>query len=112
MDSRILTILVLAGFLGLGWGISGSVWAGEKGKDAKQKVAAAVRVKGVVSTTRDAEGRIAGVKLSSDKGVFLVVLDAKGQALGKLDGKRVEVTGTVVERGGRKWLTVQGCKGG
>ncbi len=42
--------------------------------------------------------------------VYSVVLDDNGKKVATLDGKRVKATGTVEEKDGNKWLTVQTCE--
>ena len=67
----------------------------------------AVKVQGTVSVTKEADA-IKSVQLTTDSGVYNVELDENGLALGEMDGKQVEVEGTVTvpEKDGPKWLKV------
>lgn len=42
--------------------------------------------------------------------VYCVVLDDNGKKVADFDGKKVKATGTVAEKDGNKWLTVQSCE--
>jgi len=42
--------------------------------------------------------------------VYSVVLDDNGKKVADFDGKRVKATGTIEEKDGNKWLTVQTCE--
>jgi hypothetical protein len=58
--------------------------------------AQAVTIVGIVNATVDEAGRCTEVFVVDDKGVdHEVVLNDKGKALGKFNGKRVEVKGTL-----------------
>ena len=63
-------------------------------------------ITGTVRTTLDKDGKIISVELLAEKAVYNVVQDDKGAELSKLNGKNVEVKGTVAEKEGLKWLTV------
>ena len=65
----------------------------------------AVKVQGIVSVTKEADA-ITAVQLTTDTGTYNVELDDKGLELGGMDGKTVEVEGTVSEMDGQNWLTV------
>jgi hypothetical protein len=58
---------------------------------------------------KNAEGVITEVKLENRRlGIYNVVLDAKGKELGeKMADKHVVVKGTVAEKDGKKWITVE-----
>jgi len=66
-----------------------------------------VKIEGTVSVVKDAN-EIKEVKVTTkDKGVFNVVLNEKGKALGRtLGGKEAVVHGTVSEKNGEKWINV------
>lgn len=70
------------------------------------------KVVGTVSVTEDDDWNITSVKLTVDeKTAYQVVLDENGRKLGtEMDGLKVEVEGTVVDKNGAKWLTVAGYK--
>jgi hypothetical protein len=42
--------------------------------------------------------------------VYSVVLDDSGKKVAEFDGKKVKATGTIEEKDGNKWLTVQSCE--
>ncbi|OHE75273.1 MAG: hypothetical protein A2107_06325 [Verrucomicrobia bacterium GWF2_62_7] len=65
-------------------------------------------VSGTVSVAKDKEGKITAVKLIvSEKEVYNVVLDEKGQKLGNdLSGKKAQVTGVVAGVGGVRTITI------
>jgi len=65
-------------------------------------------IAGTVSATEDDDGNITAVTLTTGDGaVYRVALDAKGSKLGEeMDGQKVEVRGTVTEKGSERWLTV------
>ncbi len=65
-----------------------------------------VRAAGVVSATKDANGVITAVQLAADTGTYSIELDAKGLELGAMDGKKADVSGTVTEKDGQKWMKV------
>lgn len=75
----------------------------------KPAVSKTETIVGSVAVTKDKDGKITEVKLTSRRaGEYMVVLDAKGLELGgKLDGKRARVEGTVETKGTVKWLTVK-----
>ena len=55
-----------------------------------------VTVVGIVNATLDDEGRCTEVFVADDKGVdHEIVLNDKGKALGKFNGKRVEIKGAL-----------------
>lgn len=66
-------------------------------------------VEGDISTVKDKQEEIIEVKLlANDNVVYMVVLDAKGKNLAvDMDGKEVEALGTVQDKDGEKWLTVE-----
>jgi hypothetical protein len=67
-----------------------------------------VKIEGTVSVVKDAN-EIKEVKVTTkDKGVFNVVLNEKGKALGKaMAGKETVVHGIVSEKNGEKWINVR-----
>jgi len=68
-----------------------------------------VKVQGIVGVTKDAAGVITAVTLTAKDGaIYDVTLDAKGMELGKtMADKKVDAEGTVAEKDGAQWLTVQ-----
>jgi hypothetical protein len=70
----------------------------EKVKDDKGVETEAIKAITITSGRRDAPV------------VYSVVLDDNGKKVADLDGKRVKATGTVEEKDGNKWLTVQACE--
>jgi hypothetical protein len=66
-----------------------------------------VKVEGTISVTKDANNVVTSIKLTTaTKVVYNVTLDKKGEELGKLDGKEVEVHGVITEKGTQKWIKV------
>jgi flagellar basal body-associated protein FliL len=79
---------------------------------AEEKAPAeSVKVQGLVGVTKDASGAITAVTLTTQDGVvYNVTLDENGKKLGEeMADKKVEVEGTVAEKDGAKWITVQSC---
>jgi uncharacterized protein YpmS len=66
-------------------------------------------VKGQVSVTKNKEGNITAVYITTKSSVkYSVTLDAKGKELGeKMASKTVEAQGTTKTKNGQKWLTVE-----
>ncbi len=70
-----------------------------------------VTLKGEVSVTRDDDDNIIEATLTADGTDYCITLDKNGKKLAaEMDGKMVEVTGTVTEKDGEKWLTVESYK--
>jgi len=101
MKRGMASALVLALILGL---VLTNAWAGEK--KAKE-----VTLTGTVSVVKDDDDNITAVSLTADGEAYTVVLDSKGKKLGEdMDGKNVEVKGTVEEEDGNKMLKVSEYK--
>jgi hypothetical protein len=68
-----------------------------------------VKVQGLVGVTKDADGVITAVTLTTADGtVYNVTLDENGMMLGEeMADKKVEVEGAVSEKDGQKCITVQ-----
>ncbi len=64
-----------------------------------------VKLQGTVSVTKEADV-IKSIQLTTDAGAYSVELDENGLALEEMDGKKVEVEGTVSEKDGQKVLKV------
>ena len=78
---------------------------------AEQPKPNVVKVQGLVNVTKDANNVVTKVVVVAEKEIYDVVLDAKGLELGKtMEGKKVEVQGTVAKKGTELWLTVQSFK--
>jgi uncharacterized protein YggE len=73
-----------------------------------------VTIIGTVTVTKAADGTVTAIKLTEKAGdaevAYAVVLDDNGKKLAELDGKKVEVTGTVAGRDAVKNLTVKTSK--
>lgn len=66
-----------------------------------------VRVKGVVSVTRNADDVITSVTLAEDATTYNIVLDEKGLELGEnMDGQEADIDAFLTEKDGQKWLKV------
>jgi hypothetical protein len=70
-----------------------------------------VKVEGTVSVVKDANNVITAVKLTTAKSTYDVVLNEKGLELGNtMNGKKVEVEGTVSHQDSQKWIAVKSFK--
>jgi hypothetical protein len=69
-----------------------------------------VTLTGVVSVSRDDDEKVTSISLFVGETQYSVTLDKKGLELADLDGKKVEATGTLVEKDKVKTLTVQTFK--
>jgi DNA/RNA endonuclease YhcR with UshA esterase domain len=65
-----------------------------------------VKLQGVVSVLKDANGAITSVQLDADDGTYNVELNPKGKELGEMNGQMVEVEGIVSQKDNQKWLKV------
>jgi hypothetical protein len=67
-----------------------------------------VKLKGTITVTKDPNNIVTAIKLTTAyKIVYHVTLDKKGEELGSLNGKEVEVQGVVTDKAGQKWIKVQ-----
>ena len=84
-----------------------SVVLAEPNAPAKTAPKPLAKIEGAVSVVKDAN-EIKEVKVTTkDKGVFNVVINEKGKALGRrMAGKEAAVHGTVTEKNGEKWIDV------
>jgi hypothetical protein len=66
-----------------------------------------VKLQGTVSVTKEADV-VKSVQLAAGDGTYYIELDEQGMALAEMDGKQVDVEGTVAvpEKDGPKWLKV------
>ena len=65
-----------------------------------------IKVTGVVATTPgDPAGKLAPLVIQSEKENISLVNNAVAQKIAKKIGKKIEVTGTVVDVGGKKIMT-------
>ena len=79
----------------------------ETGTAAPEKVT----LTGEVNVTRDDDDNIVAATLTVGETDYKITLDEKGKKLaGEMDGKKVEVTGTVTEKDDEKCLTVESYK--
>lgn len=88
---------------------------GEKTPKPKPVVGTVAVTKEKVKDDAGAQAEvIKSITLTSGKkdapAVYNVVLDDNGKKLAEFDGKRVKATGTIAEKDGNKWLTVQTCE--
>lgn len=86
--------------------ISAVCFAGEK---CPAGATESVKVQGLVSVTKDAEGAITAVTLTAaDGAVYNVTLDENGIKLGEeMADKKVKAEGAVSDKDGQKCITVQ-----
>ena len=85
--------------------------AGERGERKKPKQPRKPTVVGVVATEKK-DDEIKSVTLTAKRkgkeAVYNVTLDEKGKRLGEeMDGKKVVARGTISEKDGKKWITVE-----
>jgi type II secretory pathway component PulC len=79
--------------------------------DANAPANKIVKLKGIVSVTKDANNVVTSVKLTtSTKVVYNVTLDKKGEELAGHNGKEVEADCVITEKNGQKWAQVQEFK--
>ena len=106
MKSTMMVVVVLSMFA-----IANGVFAaGEELKVAVEGMSH-VTVSGKVSVQKDDQGKVMGVELIAEDGaIYYVTQNAEGVMLAKDDGKKVEATGTVFEKGGKNWLNVKTFK--
>jgi len=69
-----------------------------------------VKVVGTVSVATDDDGNVTAIKLVTDDVTYNITLCENGRKLGGMNGKKVEVTGTVTEKDDAKWIAVKSCK--
>jgi hypothetical protein len=70
-----------------------------------------VTITGMVSVTRNDDGGITAVMVTTKEASYMVTLDEKGMKLGEeMEGKEVEVVGVVIEEDEVKWITVESYK--
>ena len=91
--------------------LAGNALAREKGDKTPRKPKVTGTV-GVTKETKDGKEEITAVTITQKKRdtsvVYNVTLDDKGKQLGtEKDGKKVIATGTVTEKDGAKWMTVE-----
>lgn len=68
-----------------------------------------VKLKGTINVTKDPNNIVTAIKLTTAyKVVYHVTLDKKGEELGSLNSKEVEVQCVVTDKAGQKWIKVQG----
>jgi len=83
--------------------------AGEKREKKKPAGPRKARVTGVVKATKNDEGDITAVTITTAKGTAVPVSleEGKGAEMGKeMDGKKVQAVGTVAKQGDQRVLTV------
>lgn len=84
---------------------------GETPKQAPPAQPKEVKLEGTVSVVKDANNVITAVKLTTAISAYEVVLNEKGLELGKtMDGKKVEVEGTIQHKDGQKLIDIKSFK--
>jgi hypothetical protein len=103
--NRSKVVLAAVAMIGFLFAVSASA-ASDANKPTKGKQ---VTIVGKVQDHKDKSGKLERVKVVTEKDKhYWVVLDAKGEELGKtMAGKEVEVTGTVHMKNDIHWLTVE-----
>lgn len=107
MKSTMMVVAVLSVFM-----IANGVFAAEAVKatgKATKEVKELVTISGTVKVLKD-KAEVTGVELIAADGTYSVVQNAEGKMMAKDDGKKVEATGMVSEKEGKKWLHVKTCK--
>jgi DNA/RNA endonuclease YhcR with UshA esterase domain len=69
-----------------------------------------VTVMGKVTVIKDDAGVVTAVMVTAKDAAYSVTMDDNGKKLAEMAGKEVEVTGTVTEKDGMKWITVESFK--
>jgi DNA/RNA endonuclease YhcR with UshA esterase domain len=69
-----------------------------------------VTVTGVVTEVKNKKGKVIGAAIQTDKDTITVVKKGKGADLFKMMGKKIEATGTVAEKKGKKYIYVKSYK--
>jgi hypothetical protein len=97
----VIVLSVAAAFL------TASVFAADANAPPKKPV----KLKGTIGVTKDPNNVVTAITLTitykTVKTVYHVTLDKKGEELGSLNGKEVDVRGIVTEKDGQKWIKVQ-----
>ena len=66
-----------------------------------------ITVAGTVTATKDNKGKVKTVGLAGDDGVtYSIEPRGDGELIAAESGKRVEVTGRIEEKKGKKWMIV------
>jgi hypothetical protein len=93
--------------------LAASVFAADANAPAKPKSPegsrppVTVKLEGTISVTKDSNDVVTSIKLTTaSKAVYNVTLDKKGEELGSLNGKEVEVRCVVTEKDKQKWIKV------
>ena len=91
--------------------LSANVGAGERGGRKKPRAPRKPTVVGIIATEK-ADDEIKSVTLTTKRKdeeiVYNVTLDEKGKQLGEeMVGKKVAARGTISEKDGKKWITVE-----
>jgi len=99
-------VLGLAGFMALCGLAAGARSALAQKKDrAKPKE---ITVTGIVEIVEDKDGTFHGIRLVVDqKTVYVVIPNKQGKALKKLEGKKIQATGIIAQRGKSRRLRVR-----
>jgi hypothetical protein len=86
--------------------LTASVFAADANAPPKKPT----KLRGTVSVTKDPNNIITAITLTTThkavKTVYHVILNPKGEELGSLNGKEVEVRGIVTEKDGQEWIKV------
>lgn len=70
--------------------------------------AKATEVAGTVAVVKNDAGAVTSITITTEtKEAVAVKLDDEGKKLAEMNGKKVKVSGTVAEEGGKKTVTVQ-----
>jgi hypothetical protein len=89
--------------------LAASVFAADANapKPKKPEVPVTVKLEGTISVTKDSNDVVTSIKLTTArKAVYHVTLDKKGEELGSLNGKEVEVRCVITEKDDQKWIKV------
>lgn len=116
MERRSRLGVVLLVLVAISLIFAGPVMAAEKAQPEKAAVKAAVKAEkmtlmGTVKALgKDKKGVVTSVGIQTDKGDYMVSKKGKGKDLIKMVDKKVEVTGAVMEKKGKKTISVSQYK--
>jgi hypothetical protein len=108
MVRRFVIVLgVAAAFLATSVFAAGADANKPKKPEAGPRPPVTVKLEGTISVTKDSNDVVTSIKLTTArKAVYNVTLDKKGEELGGLNGKEVEVRCVITEKNDQKWIQV------
>ena len=103
----VIVLGVAAAFLAASVFAAGADAPKPKKPEAAPRLPVTVKLEGTVSVTKDSNDVVTSIKLTTaNKTVYNVTLDKKGEELGGLNGKEVEVRCVITKKDDQKWIKV------